>query len=535
MCISGDGRRRKGQSRAQPHGCAGRGTGSCQAEVVRSSPLKWVVAVSALFLVVHVLFSLLFITYTTFPQFCAIIHDNNPVALDCPRAIWSRSAALPIMFVSLHTCSPSSFDPALAPGPRPNPVRRDTDIILSYYQSDLPGQSVPSSYTVSQNEASVPRIPRARSASTTSSVSVYSPDSSPATSHKTLEEETSPEHHSSDLASSRSGHQRRPSNLSEGGSDKRRVQIVEFQSHPPSSSCPTESNSNKGQDETKNRPKGPLTRRELNSRGLALVMPPDASPESFTGIITPLTAPPAGSTPLVGHEGAHGQHRAFGDGHQRSASEASKPTGNKTLHHKSSSRDIGIVGTLPKAEPRHDSVQQTVSPIFQTPVTPTAPSAAPSAPPASEPMAANPARFTMPTIGERTLSGDSTSSSSYSNPSPTLGADRSIPSMSFSSADPSSYLYYEPGRHSKAGPLPPPPRAMFNIDASSAPPPRPPRMRSPSPIRSRTALEITSRNFASTPPLTSKRSTSSFPHRDSGTSTEPSPRQPVRDVTNTPE
>lgn len=438
------------------------------------------------------------------------------------------------MYASYIHAHPVSFDPALAPGPRPNVVRRDTDVILSYYQSDLPGQTVPS-YTIPENGASVPHIPLTRSASTASSASVYSSDSSPATSHRTLEEDTSPEHHSADLASPHGGHQRRPSIPSEGGSDKRRVHIVQFQSPPPPSSS-TQSNSHKGPEERESTPGTPLTRRELNSRGLALVMPPDASPNSFTGMITPLTAPPAGSTPLAGHEGAHGQHRAFGDGHQRSASEASKPTGNKTLHHKSSSRDIGIVGTLPKVEPRHDTAEQAASPIFQTPATPSAPFAAPPISPPDESTAPNTARFTMPTIGERTLSGDSTSNSSYSSHSPPLGGDRSFPSKPFSSSDPSSYLYYEPGRHSKAGPLPPPPRAMFNIDASSVPPPRPPRMRSPSPIRSRTALdEVVSTTFASTPPLTSKRSTSSFPHRDSSTSTEPSPRPPVRDVTNTPE
>src|SRR5712691_8236171 len=49
---------------------------------------------------------------------------------------------------------------------------------------------------------------------------------------------------------------------------------------------------------------------------------------------------------------------------------------------------------------------------------------------------------------------------------------------------PSAYLHYQPGVHSKAGPLPPPPRAMFDIDFNAPPPPRPPCLRSPSPLTS---------------------------------------------------
>lgn len=283
-----------------------------------------------------------------------------------------------------------------------------------------------------------------------------------------------------------------------------------------------------------------MTRRELNSRGLALVMPPDASPASFTGIITPLTAPPAGSTPLVGHERVFTQHSSsFDNGHQRSASEAPKATGNKALHHKSSSRDIGIVGSVPSVEVHQDSSQKSVSPIFQTPVSPTAPFVPPSTSPPKETVSPTLARFTMPTIGERTYSGDSASSSVYSRPSPPLNHDRSVPSMLFSSDDPSSYLYYEPGRHAKAGPLPPPPRAMFNIDATSPPPPRPPRMRSPSPPRSIAILDdVASTTFAPTAPvvpLKVKRSAATLPHRDANSTAEASPRPSARAMTSTPE
>jgi hypothetical protein len=46
------------------------------------------------------------------------------------------------------------------------------------------------------------------------------------------------------------------------------------------------------------------------------------------------------------------------------------------------------------------------------------------------------------------------------------------------------------GLHATAGPLPPPPRATFNIPVSSTPPPRPPRLHSPVPPSSRTRGDI---------------------------------------------
>ena len=67
------------------------------------------------------------------------------------------------------------------------------------------------------------------------------------------------------------------------------------------------------------------------------------------------------------------------------------------------------------------------------------------------------------------------SSSGSSYPSPPFSPEGSS----------SSYLYYQPGVHATAGPLPPPPRAVFNIAPGAAPPPRPPRLNSPPPAGSR--------------------------------------------------
>jgi len=53
-----------------------------------------------------------------------------------------------------------------------------------------------------------------------------------------------------------------------------------------------------------------------------------------------------------------------------------------------------------------------------------------------------------------------------------------------------SYANYQPGVHSTAGPLPPPPRLPFEALSASAssPPPRPPRLNSPLPPRGHTPL-----------------------------------------------
>jgi hypothetical protein len=69
----------------------------------------------------------------------------------------------------------------------------------------------------------------------------------------------------------------------------------------------------------------------------------------------------------------------------------------------------------------------------------------------------------------------SSSSSYYASPLP------SPPAMAAVS---SPYLNYQPGVHATAGPLPPPPRAIFEIAAGTPPPPRPPRLHSPPPTRS---------------------------------------------------
>lgn len=57
----------------------------------------------------------------------------------------------------------------------------------------------------------------------------------------------------------------------------------------------------------------------------------------------------------------------------------------------------------------------------------------------------------------------------------------------FTKCIPASYC--NAGIHATAGPLPPPPRAAFNIDVNTPPPPRPPRLNSPNPTRARGDIE----------------------------------------------
>ncbi|KAG7097249.1 hypothetical protein E1B28_004617 [Marasmius oreades] len=85
---------------------------------------------------------------------------------------------------------------------------------------------------------------------------------------------------------------------------------------------------------------------------------------------------------------------------------------------------------------------------------------------------------------------------SLNSPTPstkTASAVRTATSSSFSLDNLSTFRNYQPGIHSTAGPLPPPPRASFMFGPTAAPPPRPPRqVRSPSPTKSPTIASSSS-------------------------------------------
>lgn len=204
--------------------------------------------------------------------------------------------------------------------------------------------------------------------------------------------------------------------------------------------------------------------------------------------------------------------------HSPSSSEPEKSrTARSRGHSRTPSRDVGIVGTLTRRELPQDltTVQDATSdyrpPIFQTPssrsssLDTTSTSAVDTTSLESTPFAqtassgethARPAAMSAsvePIHNAHVMNGHGI----HTQPHSTHPLDTSLPhtleqsraspaptTTTTVSAAPSSYLYYQPGVHSKAGPLPPPPRAMFDIDFTAPPPPRPPRRCSPSPLMS---------------------------------------------------
>lgn len=306
------------------------------------------------------------------------------------------------------------------------------------------------------------------------------------------------------LSSSASSHTRRPSVPSEGGADRRRLAIVEMDSSAPLSI------SHRQQEWDKEGPgdvsSSLLSRRGLHVSGLALMAPADASPKSYTDLTPPPTAP-------IVPEGRFEEHILV-PGHQRSASEATPHTAYRSrLHHKSS-RDIGIVGTggiYSIVEGIGTSMQNEYDglkvPIFQTPAKSRSPSPSAQTPDLSSSATTsfNESYYTTPGMPSSSLcTPELGETKDIGQPAvgPVLvglnsqGVMRRQPSnpaihISSSPSSPrhqaSPYIYYEPGVHSTAGPLPPPPRSLFDNDipASNAPPPRPPRtLRTPLPLSS---------------------------------------------------
>ena len=330
---------------------------------------------------------------------------------------------------------------------------------------------------------------------------------------------------------------RRPSIPSEGGSDRRRLAIVAVGATPQGS----------GQCEALTERKNSIrSKRVLDDsvERLALVALPDGS----RGTYTEFTLPP-NALATVEKTAAYGNQPSSGyQPHLRSAPEVT--TGNKTMHRRKSSRNVGIIGTSPASasttlEPKEQS-DGLNPPIFQVPqsrspspdptdrvaVSKTTPHGRadhsnilsphmeviePGIREGKEPVGAPVIVSLMSTSSPQTARPTTRPSRS---PSPTkLQASSDIVSLGATSAYPSPlttadpYLFYQPGVHATAGPLPPPPKAIFNIDPGSTPP-RPPRINSPPPRDRRRgdgtiiqALKVPEPTGSS---LSSKRSNSSF-------------------------
>lgn len=389
----------------------------------------------------------------------------------------------------------------------------DSETILSYYQSDLAGQR----YIINDREGDQQVTTRVLDPSTGVTLAASSNDSShlsPFAGGMTTK---------NDSFGSLAVHRRKHSDNAE---DNRRVAIVPIQvdltHHEPAPSDETGHYMPSLPNVATTLPlplagRGLVVNAQLAASGSALVAPPDTNLFSLHEIPLSDSTPSSSSSPPTTPK-----HRSSPPSTQ-SAKSRSRP---KIGHSKSSSRDIGIVGTRrdlvppPPQDPvavafPQDTPSDYSPPIFQTPtlrsssppslVTPvdTIPgessssaqngslSTAHARPPAMS-ASVEPVPNISPVInghGGHALPHSAhslTASSLRHQPVNTADQDQSTPSSPTTmSAAPSSYLYYQPGIHSKAGPLPPPPRAMFDIDFNAPPPPRPPRLRSPSPLNTK--------------------------------------------------
>lgn len=346
------------------------------------------------------------------------------------------------------------------------------------------------------------------------------------------------------VASSSGGVQRRTSQRSAGGADKRRLAIVELDtSH--------ESQMSALQEQSFDAPNSLsldvtlLSRRGVDGSrlgSLALVGPPDAQPLNFTDLSPiPASAPATGVPPTHQERRAEPSH----SGHQRSMSDTPSPV--KKASTKTFPRDVGIVGTLGsilsstqkhKEPPRREHQRPSTSdghsgsgthsnsltaPVFQTPrsrspsplplagVLPSSDSSASEAHPLARGRTTEYGQQPTPHIGQEKDVGRSvvgpmilTSGQPIIGRSP-RSMTNGLPATEPQTGTPHSYtdrdtqrtsgrlpfkpnqsgplfLHYQPGVHSTAGPLPSPPRHILSRQ-NSLPPPRPPRVLSPPPIR----------------------------------------------------
>jgi len=214
------------------------------------------------------------------------------------------------------------------------------------------------------------------------------------------------------------------------------------------------------------------------SSGIAFIAPPDASPAAYTDLTPPSSAPAHISTiPNSIRASIQGSFN-----HKRSVSDlVDLPRKN--------SRDVGIVGQLDETTPSirrkassdirsYFDIQGSKVPVFQTPHRSPMPSPIPES-----------ATVALPHPGELTPEIGQAKDIHKPVVGPVVvdvnGAVRDNPGSlltpSFTPSIPSSYLYYQPGVHSIAGPPPPLITRPSRGDKVGlvAPPPRPPRMHTP--------------------------------------------------------
>lgn len=290
---------------------------------------------------------------------------------------------------------------------RPKLAHVDTDRILSYYENHAAAGS-------SDFEAETLHG-RSRS-STASSGSEYSLDDVDSSS-SSEEEETS-------------NGRRRPSVPSDGRADRRRIAIVE-----------TENKRDDSGDETSSTGTRRAIRKQLSR--LALVAPPDASPNSYTNI----ASAPAHTTNIPVIDVPEPKHtRSASEATRTLRSERSRDVGDKKHHGRSHSN-------VPKSyfESKELAPEASKSGMMNGLITPEIGQAK---------------DIRQPVVGPVVVDAAGAWNS--------YGAPSASTLSPFSPANP--YLHYQPGIHSTAGPPPPP---IPRYGDPSAPPPRPPRMHTP--------------------------------------------------------
>lgn len=505
-----------------------------------------------------------------------------------------------------HSCDVNinvKFIHLSCPG-RPTPVRRDTDAILSYYQSADAGRDYQGAYeqpasdptgnyatsSGSRHASFSSRRTRTRSPSPSSDCSHHSDYPEPASLNMpngtigideisnnlafsgTAPFATDTEAVSANVPSfsgSREGTpastafplshtRRRVSTRSSGGDDNRRMAIIEMdvaaleklsnsghsalngptsrgmaqRQASTSSSIYSDMTDASPTSHNSHTPPSSVNSALLTRRGiagyrvgaLAFVASPDALQNAYTNIAPPLSAPPGASRSSL--QQATRDESKLGTHHSRSASEAVRPGHPNRL--RKSSRDVGIVGTSISISPTTGQTQMElkvvdddhvdgyggegksrveliqaaqVSPIFQRPSLSQTSLLSTESSHSPEHSLSH-----ITSKDARRLSGTSSNSHSVhsnyhdSNFSPVIGLNQSqlwqTPSMTnvaisaqtngtvlgtpqistSQQAIPNTYLYYQPGFHATAGPLPSPPRQIQSLSSMSPPPPRPPRL-----------------------------------------------------------
>ena len=374
---------------------------------------------------------------------------------------------------------------------RPAFVHQETDWILSYYQQAGTESEVDNDEP-SRDGNMWPRARRAPTPSTTSSGSgsAYSSDGDEPQSSslptKPKLDEYSRERAEEDLTSppSPANHKkedgerrnagRRPTELS---ADRRRIAVMELSPVLPLSTRrgqrPNVITTTPSFDQPRCN-----TRLAKKSSGIALIAPPDASPAAYTDLTPPSSAPAHLST--IPNSISASIQGSFN--HKRSVSDL------VDLPRKGS-RDVGIVGQLDETTPSirrkassdirsYFDIQGSKVPVFQTPHWSPMPSPIPESATVALP---HPGQLT-PEIGEakdihKPVVGPvvvDVNGAVRDNPG-------SLLTPSFTPSVPSSYLYYQPGVHSVAGPPPPLITRPSRGDKAGlvSPPPRPPRMHTP--------------------------------------------------------